>query len=241
MDNKSRHNDRYYIEQRIKENNVQISKLLNENEELLRMAGFDPPAKNFALHNSARIKFPSNYIRTKDHFLKKYKLRFFFKDPVIRSNVVYSLQMSDMYNYIVNRFKIFGSINTMVYKAATINCVCIIESLIGQVLDDMHEYCKKCPYHDECEYYFPKKQQFTDKLDRIKEHNMLRLDEEGYQRIREAYRLRNHMHIYTAAKENELTSKTFDRDLYNGIISIMQQVTINLYYYMLPASKKCYK
>lgn len=241
MNNSSEHNEKNYIEQKIKENNAQITRLLAENEELLRSAGFDPPAKNYALHNNARIKFPSNYIRTKDYFVKKYKLSYFFKDPVTMSNVAYSLQMSDLYNYIVNRFKIFGSINTMVYKAATINCVCIIESLIGQALDDMHAHCKKCPNHDECIYYFAKKQQFSDKLDKIRKYDMLRLDDEGYQRIRDAYRLRNHMHIYTAAKENELTNKTFDRDLYNGIIDIMQQVTFNLYYYMLPASKKCYK
>lgn len=241
MNNKPEHNEKKYIEQKIKENNAQITRLLSENEELLRCAGFDPPAKNYALHNDARIKFPSNYIRTKNYFIKKYKLRYIFKDNITVCNVAYSLQMSDLYNYIANRFMLYGSIKTMLYKAATINCVCVIESLIGQVLDDMHAHCKKCPHHDECEYYFAKKQQFADKLDKIKKHDMLRLDDEGYQRIRDAYRLRNHMHIYTAAKENELTSKTFDRDLYNGIISIMQQVTNNLYLYMLPAAKKCYK
>ncbi len=241
MNNKYEHNEMNYIEQKIKENNAQITRLLAENEELLRGAGFDPPAKNYALHNDARIKIPSNYIRTKDYFVNKYKLEEFFKDPVITSNVAYSLQMSDLYNYIVNRFKIFGSINTMVYKAATINCVCIMESMIGQVLDDMHAYCKECSYHGKCEYFFAKKQQFSNKLDKIRKYNMLRLGDEEYQRIGDAYRMRNRMHIYTAAKENELTSKTFDRDLYNEIIAIMQQVTVNLYNYMLPASKKCYK
>ncbi|WP_022765273.1 hypothetical protein [Butyrivibrio sp. XPD2006] len=241
MNSNPEHNEKDYIEQKIKKNNAQITRLLAENEELLRSAGFDPPAKNYALHNNARIKFPSNYIRTKDYFVKKYKLRYFFKDPVTVSNVAYSLQMSDLYNFIVNRFKIFGSINTMVYKAATVNCVSIIESLMGQTLDDMHAYCAKCKHHNECEYFFAKKQQFSDKLDKIMKYDMLRLNDKEYQRIRDAYRLRNHMHIYTAAKENELTSKTFDRDLYNGMISIMQQVTINLYRYMLPAAKRCYK
>lgn len=78
MNNSSEHNEKNYIEQKIKENNAQITRLLAENEELLRSAGFDPPAKNYALHNNARIKFPSNYIRTKDYFVKKYKLRYFF-------------------------------------------------------------------------------------------------------------------------------------------------------------------
>ena len=39
-----------------------------------------------------------DYIRTKDYFVKKNKLRYFFKDPVTMSNVAYSLQMSDLYN-----------------------------------------------------------------------------------------------------------------------------------------------
>ncbi len=46
MNNKPKYNEKNYIEQKIKENNAQITRLLAENEELLRGAGFDPPAKN---------------------------------------------------------------------------------------------------------------------------------------------------------------------------------------------------
>ena len=116
MENAHKRNEMDDVEQKIKENNRQISRLLAENENLLRERGYNPPVHNYALNDIDRIKFPSNYIRTKDIFIEKYKLEFFFENPVIRSNVAYSLQMSDMYNYIINRFRTFGSINTMLYN-----------------------------------------------------------------------------------------------------------------------------
>ena len=229
------------VRRQITENNKEISKLLYANEELLRNIGFKPPARNMALDDDNKIQLPSDYIRTKEYFIKKYRLREFFDDPVVLSNVAYSLQMSDMYNYLVNRFNVYGSVGTMVYKAATINCVCVIESLMGQVLDDVHAYCKECKSHNGCKYFIKKKQQFSNKLDAIQEHDMLRLMPEEYQVLRNAYRLRNHMHIYSAAKENEHTSKAFDKELYNDTIELMKKVTVSLYNNVLPGTKGCYK
>jgi hypothetical protein len=62
-----------------------------------------------------------------------------------------------------------------------------------------------------------------------------------YAQIREAYHLRNHMHIYTAARQNEHTQKAFNTKLHNNIIKIMQIVVVSLYNDMLPATKTCYK
>lgn len=43
----------------------------------------------------------ANDFEKKKLVVKKYKLRYFFKDPVTMSNVAYSLQMSDLYNLVM--------------------------------------------------------------------------------------------------------------------------------------------
>lgn len=229
------------LKARIISNNAKISELLTENETLCRLMGLDPPATNFAPSVKKRIHFPSKYIRTKKFYISKYKLHHFFSNKEVVSNVAYSLQMSDLYNYILNRFYVFGSLETMIYKAAIINYVCIIESLIGQVFDDMHAYCGSCPDHDRCEFFMPKKKNFVQKLDAIESKGILNLSPEQFKQIREAYHLRNHMHIYSAAKENEYKTKSFDRKLHNSIIVVMKDLTETLFYDMLPATKACYR
>lgn len=239
MNNNSNLNNKYIS--KIIENNKQISKLLKENEDLLKKAGYNPPAINLALNNDQRIRFPARYIRDKNYFIKKYHLNEFFKNTNAMKNVAYSLQMSDMYNFIANRFNIYGSIQAMLYKAAIINCVSVIESMVGQVLDDVYSYCKNCPQRKKCKFHFQKSPTFSKKLEAIREYNMLRLEEDDYNKLREIFHLRNHIHIYTAAKENELTNKTFDNTLHNGAIEIMKMVSDNLYNYVLPGTTQCYK
>ena len=231
------------VEEQIINNNKKISELLTENETLLKQLGFEPPATNYAPSVKKRIHFPSRYIRTKEYYVKKYKLNLFFSNQMIASNVAYSLQMSDLYNFILNRFYVFGSLETMIYKAAIINYVCIIESLISQVFEDIHAYCGACPDHDRCEFFMPKDKTktFSQKLKAIESKGMLNLSPSQFQQICEAYQLRNHMHIYSAAKENEHTSKSFDRKLHNSIVNVMKDLTVTLFDDMLPAAKQCYK
>lgn len=229
------------VEDQIINNNKKISELLTENESLLKQLGFEPPATNYAPSVKRRIHFPSKYIRTKEYYVKKYRLNLFFSNQVIVSNITYSFQMSDLYNFILNRFYVFGSLETMIYKAAIINYVCIIESLISQVFEDMHAYCGACPDHDHCEFFMPKAKTFSEKLKAIESIGMLNLSSAQFQQIREAYRLRNHMHIYSAAKENEYTSKSFDRKLHNSIVNVMKDLTVTLFDDMLPATKQCYR
>lgn len=42
-------------------------------------------------------------------------------------------------------------------------------------------------------------------------------------------------------KENEHTSKAFDKELYNDTIELMKKVTVSLYNNLLPGTKGCYK
>lgn len=229
------------VEAQIISNNRKISELLTENEMLLRQSGLEPPVDNYAPSVKRRIHFPTKYIRTKAYYVNNYHLRSFFSNEEIVSNVAYSLQMSDLYNFILNRFYVFGSLETMIYKAAIINYVCIIESLIGQVYDDMHSFCGTCPDHNHCEFFMPKVKTFAEKLKAIESKGMLTLSPDQFQQIREAYHLRNQLHIYTAAKNNEFTTKSFDRKLHNRIVIIMKNLKEILFDDLLPATKQCYR
>lgn len=241
MKNENKDNSFSSLSAQLEENNKKISTLLSENEDILRRMGYKPPATNMTLNKKSRIIFPSGYIRTKSYFAKKYRLYEFFSNTELASNMAYALQLSDLYNFILNRFNIWGPLETMVYKAAIINYVCIIESFIGQVFDDMHKYCGKCDKHNHCEFFMPKVNNFAQKLDAIEKSGILSLTSMHYAQIREAYHLRNHMHIYTAARQNEHTQKAFNTKLHNDIIKIMQIVVVSLYNDMLPATKTCYK
>lgn len=43
-------------------NNRKITELLNENENILRESGYNPPMANYALERSEKIGFPPGYI-----------------------------------------------------------------------------------------------------------------------------------------------------------------------------------
>ena len=92
------------------ENNKKISLLLAENEQLLKDEGYMPPDINFSVDKEDRINVPAGYIRKSGDFWSKYHLFDIVESRNIRNNISYALQLSDYYNYWVNRFNIWGSI-----------------------------------------------------------------------------------------------------------------------------------
>lgn len=94
-------------------NNERISNLLRDNEALIKRAGYNPPNKNFAVSKEKRVKIPAGYIRTSGEFWKAYHLAEIVENRNTRNNISYALQLSDYYNYMLNRFNIWGSIEIM--------------------------------------------------------------------------------------------------------------------------------
>lgn len=47
-----------------------ISSLLEQNEKLIRQAGYNPPVVNFTIEKESRIKMPQGYIRRSGEFWK---------------------------------------------------------------------------------------------------------------------------------------------------------------------------
>ena len=90
-----------------------ISSLLSRNEELIREEGYNPPLDNFTIEKENRIKMPQRYIRTSKEFWIQYHLNEIVDNRNTKNNISYALQLSDYYNYLVNRFYIWGSIEIM--------------------------------------------------------------------------------------------------------------------------------
>ena len=208
------------------ENNKTISRLLLENEQVLRDCGLEPPETNFALLQGTKIQIPSGYIRAKEDLIKKYRLDSIASNWTVRSNIGYALQLSDFHNYIINRFNLWGSVETVFYKSAVINFISIFEAI---VLDCANQICRcasDCQLKDRCQYSFNKNQRnrFFDALKRLNEVGVTTFSEEEMKRIIEIIELRNRVHI-RLANEKEFISDDFNLPLYNEVVLLVQKLT----------------
>ena len=102
-------------------NNQKISDLLQENEMLLIEEGYRPPVQNYVVDYVERIHMPKGYVRKSVEFFQKYHLTNIVQNYNTRNNISYNLQLSDFYNYLLNRVHIWGSVRTMLYKNDIIN------------------------------------------------------------------------------------------------------------------------
>lgn len=222
-----------YDRNRLIENNKRISTLLEENEEILRNAGFKIPIENFAFdaEREARLKIqiPKGYIRTKNYYMKEYGLyKICNNDEDRASNIAYSLEASDFYNYVFNRIGIYGPILAMMYKQATINIVSIIEMFMRTYVDTLRQKCKNCPQCNGCQARIAKKSHikghFQDQVGIYARENLLTgISSKTYLRICKLYEYRNGIHL-SKSKENELTEDMHSQELYNEAIVYMKGI-----------------
>ncbi|MDO4541906.1 MAG: hypothetical protein Q4C00_03620 [Bacillota bacterium] len=146
------------LQTKIIENNKKISELLRENEKIIRSVGYKPPVENYAIANTKeRINFPSGYIRVNEAFQRKYHLNDIVKEASTVKNLAYALQLSDFYNFVFNRFYVWGSLESMICKSAVINLVSIFEALIFECANNIcsPSTCISIP---SCERHFSKVQ-----------------------------------------------------------------------------------
>ena len=206
------------------ENNKKISELLNENEQILIIEGYNPPINNISVKMEERIKFPPGYIRTADEFIQSYCLNDLVKDKHIRKNIAYALQLSDYYNFILNRFNVWGSIEVMLYKQAFINIISIMEALILESVSRINDNCKQCKKIDKCENNINKFDRGNMKyaVEKLYGIGILKISENEKKRMIELYDLRNKIHI-RLNEINEFMDDKFNNDLYNEGIKLLKK------------------
>lgn len=222
------------------ENNKRISELLIENESILKDEGFKPPIINYSVANDERIKIPYGYIRKADEFNKEYSLENIVKDKNVRKNISYALQLSDYYNFLLNRFNIWGSIRTLLYKQAFINIVSIIEALMLESANRINSFCKECERIGRCKNNISKHDRNNMKhaVEKLFNLKILTLTEQDKERLIQLYDYRNKVHIRLNA-QNEFLDNKYNMDLYNEAIKILRKVNKLLLENAVPYYQKC--
>ena len=226
---------------KLKENCKQISELLVENEKLIRSEGISPPTDNYSLNKDEKINFPSSYIRTNDAFQNKYHLREIVPNKVRRKNIAYSLQLSDFYNFLINRFYVWGSVETMLLKSAIINIVSIIEALTFECVNNICTCPDVCGKTSECDYHFNNRQRNRCAFEAIKKLNGLGITDfkpDELNRIHDIIEYRNHVHI-RIAKENEFLNSDFSISTYNELVAFLKRIDNYIYCNGVPLYNYC--
>ena len=222
------------------ENISQISSLLAENERILKEAGYKPPVNNFSVDNDKRIKIPSGYIRRSGEFRRLYHLNEIVSNRNTKNNTSYALQLSDYYNFVLNRFYIWGSIETMFYKNAFVNIISIVEALILESANQINQYCKNCLKIKECPHNISKKDRSNMKfsVNKLFELGILNMKVEEKNRLLELYDFRNKIHI-RLNEQNEFLDNIYTQKLYNEAIVFLQKVDRLLWVNAVPCYTSC--
>ena len=217
-----------------------ISSLLSRNEELIREEGYNPPLDNFTIEKENRIKMPQRYIRTSKEFWIQYHLNEIVDNRNTKNNISYALQLSDYYNYLVNRFYIWGSIEIMLYKQAFVNIVSIIEALILKTSNNINKYCQKCPKIGQCGKNLTKDDRSNMKKSTLKlwKLGILDFEEEEIKEIIDMYDYRNKIHI-RLNEQNEFLDNIYNMELYNRSISYSKRIDDKLWKHGVPYYELC--
>lgn len=226
---------------KIKINCLKITKLLAENESILKDEGLKVPNENFTLSQEDRINIPSSYIRVSDYFMNKYHLNSIVKKHYIRKNIAYTFQLSDFQNYLINRFYIWGSVETMFYKSFVINIISIFEAIIFECANNICCSASSCNKQKECVHHFSKNERNNSSFEALVKMNNIGItdfSESELDRIKKIIGFRNRVHI-RLAEENEFNSDDFTLKLCNDVLTLLQRLCDKVYENGLPLYNKC--
>ena len=84
-----------------------------------------------------KIRFPRGFLRTASHFRQQF---WFIRNDTLRRNIAYSLILSDVYRWILNRTDLWGTAREMLIKEGVCLIGCLTESITK---DAMHDHCGK--------------------------------------------------------------------------------------------------
>lgn len=117
----------------------------------------DTPSENINKDEFHLANIPDNYIRTAEYYRINYRLSQMISDRIQISNIAYSLQLSDFFNYLLFRINLFGVIKNLFIKNAIMNIFSIQEGILYSSLITLNKYCwfsgKVCHQNVACQYY----------------------------------------------------------------------------------------
>lgn len=151
-------------DERINSAFIRATESIRELESIIRES-YETPKKNLNIEKYDGIRIPSAYVRPASYFRSEYKLTQLISDQVQVNNIAYSLQASDLYNYFVNRFYLFGVIKNLFIKQTIINLFAIQEGILYSTLMTLRSYCifnnLVCKKASSCRYYIKSRNTLT--------------------------------------------------------------------------------
>lgn len=81
-----------------------------------------------------KIRFPRGYLRKAEFFRDRY---WFIHDPNLRRNIAYSLILSDVYRWLLNRTDLWGTAREMIVKEGVCLAGCLCESITKDAARDI--------------------------------------------------------------------------------------------------------
>lgn len=208
----------------------EIERLFQENEDLLRANGINGPVSHPPVTDKERIWIPRGYIRTADYFRKNYALPQLVSDLSTRNNIAYALQLSDMLNFISNRFHLGKlSLGNSFYRIATAHIFSIIESILCGMINTIHNDCTNnheiCSKAAKCTLYFKRagKYKFSELLNKLSADKMIDLSAEDIDALSKHKGIRDRLHMWDAGDSDFHDSK-FSVSEYNEAIQLLTKI-----------------
>lgn len=218
-----------------------IQTLFNEASESLKRLEkeikrhVDTPVENIDTDDFQRVFLPDGYIRRVQHFREAYQLnKLFGNNKAFIDNVAYSLQLSDLYNYVINRFHLFWSVEKLFLKSAIINLVSVHEALLYCTLKELHSFCvfdgKVCPHNQSCGGYIKSinKMRFQGALDTYR-HKIGMHNENLFEKLISLRKLRDNIHIHTVSLNEFYENEDYCKKKYNEAILCLRYLKMHLY------------
>jgi len=123
------------------------------------------PDENITKEDFLLANIPDNYIRTAEYYRVNYRLNQMISNRIQINNIAYSLQLSDLFNYILYRINLFGVIKNLFIKNAIMNIVSIQEGILYSSITTLNNFCwikgKVCNSNSTCQFYVKLKNQLT--------------------------------------------------------------------------------
>jgi hypothetical protein len=153
------------VSESIKQLAERIGEDLQKLEDLLKASG----------DKKIKIRFPRGFLRTASHFRGRY---WFVRDNNLQRNIGYSLMLSDVYRWMLNRTDLWGTPREMLIK----ECVCLMGSLAESITKDaMRGICGK-------------QQSYAERLKKMRELGII--DDELQTKLKWLWDYRSREHLF---------------------------------------------
>lgn len=203
---------------------------LHECENILRENGVVGPIDHPKVAQKERIWFPSGYIRKADHFREDYGLRKLIIDLKTRNNIAYALQLSDLLNYIINRFYLGDySVGNTFYRMATAHIFTIIESILCGAVNHLHGHCVKgenvCKRAGKCDLYFKRagSYSFSKLLEKLQNEKIIQLTTDDTEKLETLKEIRDRFHMWDTG-DSDFHDAKFKISDYNDAIQLLTRI-----------------